>query len=151
MSHVLALLTPVNNLICRVLLYTGLRLGDVLLFRKENIKRRFTIIEQKTGKKRVVNLPDALIKELTAGGGEGWCFPNSRDSSRHRTRSAVWRDVHRAAKALRYKGVSPHSARKCFAVDYYNKTGGDLEKTRRALNHDRSITTMLYALADKIK
>lgn len=151
MSHVLALLTPTNRLICEVLLHTGLRLGDVLALRKEQICRRFTVVEQKTGKKRVVTLTDYLIKKLKWGGECGWCFPNARDIGRHRTRSAVWRDVKRAAKALRYKGVSPHSARKCYAVEYYQKNGQDLEKTKRALNHDNSVTTMLYALADKIE
>lgn len=151
MSHVLALLTPQNQLVCETLLATGLRLGDVLEFRKEKVKRRFTVIERKTGKKRTVYLNARLLTKLKGDGRNGWCFPNARNPERHRTRSAVWRDVNRAAKALRYKGVSPHSARKCFAVEHYRKNGGDLAKTQAVLNHDRSVTTLLYALADKIK
>ena len=36
MEHVLALLMPENRLVARVMLITGLRISDVLKFRKEN-------------------------------------------------------------------------------------------------------------------
>lgn len=51
---------------------------------------------------------------------------------------------------LRYRRVSPHSARKVYAVNYYHSHGDDIEATRRALNHDRESTTLIYALADLI-
>ena len=148
MEHVLALLTPPNRLVARVMLRTGLRISDVLKFRKEDIKRVMTIREQKTNKPRTVRLPPKLVEELRGDGGPGWCFPGWRDSSRHRTRQAVWSDFCRAAKILRLAQVSPHSCRKTFSVDYFRKHG--LEKTQEILNHDNAEVTRLYALSDVI-
>jgi site-specific recombinase XerC len=54
----------------------------------------------------------------------------------------------RAARAFRLKvNAGPHSARKVYAVELMRKYG-DLEKVRRALNHDSAAVTLLYALAD---
>lgn len=44
--------------------------------------------------------------------------------------------------------LSPHSLRKNYAVYMYNKYG--LERTKRELNHDNELTTLLYALSDEI-
>jgi site-specific recombinase XerC len=58
--------------------------------------------------------------------------------------------VKRAAKACRLgKGVSPHTARKVYAVALQAKYG-DLEKVREALSHRDVITTMIYAMADQL-
>ena len=148
MSHVLALLTPANRLAMEIALQTGLRINDVLSMRKEDVSRRFVVIEQKTGKKRVVFLTKDLVDRARGDGAPGFVFPHARDAERHRTRQAVWRDVARAARALRVRHVSPHTARKVFAVDYYRAHGRDMERTRKVLNHDRSLTTMLYVLSD---
>ena len=146
MSHVLSMLTPQNRLVCEIMLHTGLRVGDVLALRKEKIKPRMTIVEQKTGKKRQISLTADLVRRARGDGVEGFVFPHAYKLNEHRTRQAVWKDVTRAAKILRYKQVSPHSCRKVYAVDYYKAHG--LEATGRALNHDRESTTLLYALAD---
>ena len=65
-ERVLSCLTPVNRLVMRVCLHTGLRIGDVLSFRTEQVSRgpRWWISEQKTGKRRLVALPVGLWKEL---------------------------------------------------------------------------------------
>lgn len=146
MEHVLALLTPPNRLIARVMLRTGLRISDVLKFRKENVSRVMRIRELKTDKPRTVRLPQKLVEELRGDGNPGWCFPGWRDPERHRTRQAVWSDFCRAAKMLRLAQVSPHSCRKTFSVDYFRKNG--LEKTQKLLNHENPEVTLLYALSD---
>lgn len=148
MEHVLALLMPANRLVARVMLITGLRISDVLKFRKEEVQRCMRVREQKTKKLRTVRLPQVLVDQLRGDGKPGWCFPGWRDPERHRTRQAVWSDFCRAAKLLRLKQVSPHSCRKTFSVDYYKKHG--LEKTRKILNHKNSEITLLYALSDVI-
>lgn len=148
MEHVLALLTPPNRLVARVMLKTGLRISDVLKFRKETVARVMRIREQKTDKPRTVRLPEKLVEELRGDGVPGWCFPGWRDPEKHRTRQAVWADFRRAAKMLRLAQVSPHSCRKTFSVDYFHKNG--LEKTQSILNHDNTEVTLLYALADVI-
>ena len=143
----LQLLTPENRLVLRVSLHTGLRLGDVLRLRSEQLKPHFWVTEQKTGKRRQVGLPGPLLSDLRKAAGKTWVFPG-RDGAKPRTRQAVWKDVKRAAKALRLpQNVAPHSARKVYAVELL-KRYGDIEKVRRALNHDCVTVTLIYAMAD---
>lgn len=77
-----------------------------------------------------------------------WVFEGARDSSKHRTRQAVWADVKRAAKALRIDYVAgTHSARKAYAVELYHRQGGGstgLAAVQRDLQHEYSSTTLLY-------
>lgn len=147
-DNVLAALTPENALIMRVALHTGLRLGDVLQLKTAQLAPRFWVTESKTGKRRQVGLPQPLLGDLEKRAGEVWVFPG-RNGRNHRTRQAVWKDVKRAAKALRLpQNVAPHSARKVFAVELLQKYG-DIERVRRALNHSSAAVTLIYALADR--
>lgn len=144
---ILRALTPSNCLVMQVCLHTGLRVGDVLALRREQIKPRFWITEQKTGKRRMVGLPEQLRLEiLRTSYGSNWAFPG-RDPRKHRTRQAVWKDVKRAAKAFRLpQNVAPHSFRKVYAVDLLKKYG-DMKKVQHALNHGSIETTMIYCCA----
>lgn len=149
MDRVLDLLTPGNRLVMEVCLHTGLRVGDVLAIPRARVAAgRFVVRESKTGKARRVSLcPDLVRRILAAAGDSPWAFPG-RDPLKHRTRQAVWADVKRAARAYRMpNNVTPHSARKTYAVDLLHKYG-DIERVRRALNHSSIEVTMLYALAD---
>lgn len=144
---VLAALTPENRLAIRTALTTGLRIGDVLEFRPEQLKPHFWIKEQKTGKSRQVGLTKDLLSDLQKAAGKDWVFPG-RDPTKHRTRQAVWADVKRASKAFRLpQNVGPHSFRKVYAVDLMQKYG-DIERVRRALNHSSVTITAVYAMAD---
>lgn len=148
MEHVLAALTPANRLVCRVCVATGLRVGDVVALRTEDLKPQFWITERKTGKRRRVNLTTELLRQLKAQAGKEWVFPGTRDSHKHRTRQAVWRDVKRAAKAFRLpQNVAPHSFRKIYAVNLLQKSKGNVGKVQRALNHSDAATTMIYAMS----
>ena len=148
MEHVLAALTPANRLVCRVCVSTGLRVGDVVALRTDQLSRQFWITEQKTGKRRRVNLTDDLLQELRQQAGREWVFPGSRSPKNHRTRQAVWRDVKRAAKAFRLpQNVGVHSFRKVYAVDQLKKSKGNLGKAQRVLNHADVPTTMIYAMS----
>lgn len=144
---VLAALMPGNRLAMRVALHTGLRIGDVLALRTAQIKPRFWITEQKTGKRRCVGLPEDLRAEVLAQAGEVWAFPG-RKPGKHRTRQAVWKDIKRAAKAFRLPvNAGTHSARKVYAVELMREYG-DIKRVARNLNHSHEGTTMIYALAD---
>lgn len=149
MAHILYALTYENRLVCKVCLETGLRVGDVLLFKSKDLdKRTFTIREQKTKKKKIVRLREPLKKELRSVAGSHFVFEHRTDPMKHRTRQAVYNDLKRACRAFRIKeNVSPHSMRKSFAVDLFKSTG-DLKKVQEALNHDNDLVTMLYAMAD---
>ena len=144
---VLSMLTPENALVMRTAIHTGLRISDILALKTEQLRNRFWITEMKTGKRRQVGLPEPLLSDIKNHAGEIWAFPGRRPG-KARTRQAVWKDVKRAAKAMRLsQNVAPHSARKVFAVDLLQKYG-DIERVKRALNHSSQIVTEIYALAD---
>lgn len=142
---------PDNRRVLQVMLRTGLRVGDVLNLKREQLGRQFTVIEQKTGKRKRVGLPDWLADEIRrAAGDSAWAFPSPQDPEKHRTRQAVWKDLKRASQLLRVPvNVGTHSMRKSYAVDLMAKYG-DLEKVQRDLNHGSPLVTALYAMADKL-
>lgn len=148
MEHVLAALTPANRLVCRVCVSTGLRVGDVVALKSSQLAPQFWITEQKTGKRRRVNLSSALLRQLRQQAGPEWVFSGATSPHKHRTRQAVWKDVKRAAKAFRLpQNVGVHSFRKVYAVDQLKKGKGNLGKVQRALNHADVSTTMIYAMS----
>lgn len=148
MEHVLAALTPQNALIMRVILHTGMRLSDVLNLKTADIKPSGWYTEGKTGKRRRYGLPADLLIQINAQAGPEWAFPGHSAKGGHKTRQAVWKDVKRAQKAFRLpQNIGPHSARKIYAVDLMQKYG-DIERVRRALNHESSTVTAIYAMAD---
>ena len=145
---VLAALTETNRLVMRTALHTGLRVGDVLKLQPHELRPHFWVTEDKTGKRRQVGLPEPLLSDLRNHAGEYWVFPG-RNPRKHHTRQAVWKDVKRAAQAFRLpQNVAPHSFRKVYAVELMKKYG-DIEKVRRALNHNSESVTLSYALADQ--
>ncbi len=145
----MAALTPPNRLVCRVCLHTGLRVGDVLALRTEQLGPQFMVTERKTKKRRRVGLPGPLLEEIKQQAGEVWAFPG-RKPDRPRTRQAVWADMKRAAKAFRLpQNVAPHSLRKVYAVELLEKYG-DIKRVQRALNHSGVEVTMIYAMADRL-
>lgn len=149
-EHLIYALTPENRLVCRLCLSTGLRVGDVVSLRSDSLKKRMTVTESKTGKKKRITLSDKLLKELQANAGKIYVFEHRTDENRHRTRQAVYADIKRASKAFRLKeNLTPHSLRKIYAVKIYQRTG-DIEKVREALNHDSDAVTMIYAYADEL-
>lgn len=147
-ENVLDLLMLENRLVMRVLLHTGIRIGDALQLKPEQLKPNFWITEQKTGKRRQIGLPEHLLSDLLDNSGKWWVFPGA-DPRKHRSRQAVWKDVKRAAAALRLTAnAAPHSARKVYAVELLRKYG-NIERVQRALNHGGVEVTLIYALADK--
>ena len=148
MEHVLALLTPQNELVCRVCLAGALRVGDALNLRTQQLRQqRITLREQKTGKRRTLQLPVGLRKRLAAYAGEVYVFPHRTDPLKHRSRQAVWKDIKRAQHALRVHGcLGSHSMRKSAAVRKYAACG-DMRAVKQLLNHSDEVVTALYALA----
>ena len=145
---VLATLTARNALIMRTALHTGLRVGDVLSIKTDQLAPRFWVTESKTQKRRQIGLPEPLLSDIKKQAGPVWAFENPA-TGRPQTRQAVWKDVKRAARALRLpQNVGTHSARKVYAVELLSKYG-DIERVRRALNHSSEAVTLIYALADR--
>lgn len=145
---VLAALTPKNRLIMRTALRTGLRISDVLRLKTQQLAPHFWVTEQKTGKRRQVGLPEPLLSDLKKAAGPVWVF-EGRNPEKHHTRQAVWKDVKRAARAFRLPvNAAPHSARKIYAAELLERYG-DLDRVRRALNHNSEAVTLIYAMADQ--
>lgn len=153
LSHILAALTPCNRLACEIALATGLRIGDVLQLKSEMVTRscRFTIQEQKTGKRRRVYLPRALWDRACSMAGPIYVFSGRCNGRKHRSRQAVYKDIRRAAALFRLSEVvTPHSLRKAWAVDKLEETGS-LKKVQKLMNHESEAVTMLYAMADRLE
>jgi len=136
----------------RVSLETGMRIDDVLSLRTAQIKsaqKHKNMLEytaKKTGKTGKTKLSTGLLRELLICAGETWVFPG-RTGAKHRTRQTVYKDVKKATKLLGVQGqVSPHSARKTFAVELRKKSG--IAEVQKALQHTNAETTNLYAFAD---
>ena len=136
-----------NVLAIRVSLETGLRIDDVLSLRPENLRARsISFTAKKTGKSGTKKISSDLARHLRACAGKDWLFPG-RDPAKHRTRQTVWRDVKKAARVQGISGqISPHSARKSYAVELRKEEG--LAAVQRELQHSNAETTNLYAFAD---
>lgn len=149
-EHILAALMPENRLACEVSLATGFRIGDVLRIKAEDVrKERFSVQEQKTGKRRRVRLPNALRERCAAFAGPVYVFTGRLDGRKPRTRQAVWKDLKRVARLMRLDvNLTPHSMRKVYAVEEYHRCG-DLKRVQKLLNHSNEAVTMIYAMADE--
>lgn len=150
----LTAMMPANALAIRASMATGLRIGDVLALRTDQVRtQRFSVKEQKTGKVRRVYLPTKLCEDILRQAGRIWAFEGRSDPRKHRTRDAVYKDLRRVATLYRVDGkkltehISPHTARKVYAVEAYQRSGS-LRKVQQLLNHDDEAVTRLYALAD---
>ena len=62
-ERVLSAMMPVNALVMRVMLHTGLRVGDVLALRVP-LRVQMWKTEKKTGKRRHIRLTQQLIDEM---------------------------------------------------------------------------------------
>lgn len=138
-----------NGLALRVSLETGLRIGDVLKARPADLRGRYlSYTAEKTGKSGVKKLSFKLAKALERISGNEWIFDGrGKSKTGHRTRQAVYRDLKKVCKRLGVEGqISPHSARKSFAVEDFHKHG--LDHVKNELQHDNTGVTLLYALSD---
>lgn len=135
-----------NVLAMRVSLETGLRIDDVLSLRPSNLSKKMHIdcIAKKTGKRAVKKISQGLYTQLIKNSGEFWVFPSPKDDRRHRTRQAVWTDIKKAGGGV--GGLSPHSARKTYAVETLHNKG--INVVQKELQHSNLDTTMLYAFSD---
>ncbi len=135
-----------NALALRTSLETGMRIGDVLALEVSDLKgRTITYTAQKTSKKGKAVVSVDLANRLRKIAGKRFLF-EGRSGDKPRTRQAVWKDVKRATRGVFDENVAPHSARKTFAVEDFRTHG--FAHTQKALQHDSSGTTMLYAFAD---
>lgn len=138
-----------NRLAIQLSLCTGLRLGDVLKSTPADlVGNKLNYVAEKTGKRGTASLSRTLADKLRKNANQYWLFPSPyRHGMNHRHRSTVYKDfVYARERAKVEEHVTPHSARKTFAVETRNEKGFD--EVKKALQHDNIGTTMLYALSD---
>lgn len=150
LNAVLRLLTPPNRRACLVALCTGLRIDDVLNIKTEQLnKEKFTVREFKTGKNKTCRIPQQLRVQLIKQAGHIYVFEGRCSGKKHRTRQAVWKDLHRVAKMLKINGIAPHSMRKTYARGL-RAQGFTEAQIQKALNHSSPYITLLYSMADEV-
>lgn len=132
---------------------TGLRISDILEMKRSDLMlREFEIIERKTGKKRLVKIPDMLRKKVVeytkCVGINEYVFSSSRSRSGHLSRQAVYRAFKKAARfAGTKRNIGTHSMRKRYAGEML-RSGESLLEMQKALNHSHLSDTVLYLLDD---
>lgn len=138
-----------NGLALRVCVETGLRIGDALKIKGEDIDgRTLNFIAEKTGKKGRKELSSQLARELKRLSTKPTSYIfRGRGKSGHRTRQAVYIDLKKACERLGVEGqISPHSARKSYAVEIFHNNG--LNAVQKELQHRNVSDTFLYCLSD---
>lgn len=141
-------LPPAARLAWDVAVTTGLRVSDVLQLRPDMLSRpRTAIVERKTGKWRMVNMPDTLYHRLidhAAKYHSDWCLPAVSDPDKPMSRDVIGRQIREVARRIAPNyTISMHSARKIYAINLYRKTG-DYKVVQRDLGHEHLSTTLLY-------
>lgn len=140
-----------NGIAMRVALETGLRIGDILKLRPCDLNGcKLAYVAAKTGKKGVKTISKSLAGDLRRIQGREWIFEGRTGSKTgHRTRQSVYTDLKKCCKLLGVSGqISPHSARKSYAVDDFQKHG--LSHVKKELQHNNEGVTLMYALSDKL-
>ena len=139
-----------NCLAVSLSLQTGLRIGDVVSLKRAQLNKKTRILQykaQKTGKNGTCELSREMCERLCKNAGKVYIF-EGKAPDKHRTRQAVWADVKKASKRAGIeKNVTPHSARKNYAVNLLRDTES-IEEVQRALQHTNVELAEYYAHSD---
>jgi len=149
-----------NLLLFNIGINTGLRIGDIVKLRIEDVKGRtnFKILEGKTEKPRTVHLKAIMVdiaEYLDGKPSEGWLFP-SRKGDGHITTTQAYRILTKAADLIGRNDIGTHTCRKTFGYHYYKRTK-DVATLMEIFNHSNQSTTKRYIgiredeIADSLK
>lgn len=125
----------------------GMRIGDILKMSLESIVKdgnhyRLDVTEEKTGKKRVYLVPDAIYSFI-----RDYASKNAKDAQKpifDLTERAIQKTVKAVSEYLGLEDISTHSFRKLAACRIYESSGYDIEVTREFLQHSSINTTQRY-------
>jgi site-specific recombinase XerD len=147
---------PKHHAIAMVLYSSGLRIGEALRLRVQDIdsERGLIFVRDGKGRKdRMVMLAQVTLDELRTYARlerpKHWLFPGER-RDRHLHPRCIQRSIGRAARAAGIrKKVTPHTLRHSFATHLLEE-GTDLRYIQRLLGHKKSTTTEIYThVADR--
>jgi integrase/recombinase XerD len=147
---------PKHRAVALVMYSSGLRIGEALRLRVQDIDSERGLIHVRDGKgrkDRLVMLAQVTLQELRSYARverpHHWLFPGER-RDRHLHPRCIQRAVGLAAKAAGIrKRVTPHTFRHSFATHLLEE-GTDLRYIQRLLGHKKSTTTEIYThVADR--
>ncbi|MEK5230317.1 tyrosine-type recombinase/integrase [Lysinibacillus sp. FSL K6-0232] len=137
-----------NQLLFKLGISTGLRCGDLVSLKVEQVKGRssFKIREGKTQKERTVYL-NSLMADIadyieTLPSDVEYLFP-SRKGNGHITTTQAYRIITKAGEMIGNVSVGTHTMRKTFGYIYYQATK-DVATLMEIFNHSSQKTTMRY-------
>lgn len=151
-----AIKDPKHRAVVMVLYSAGLRIGEALRLRVQDIdsERGLIFVRDGKGRKdRMVMLAQVTLDELRSYARlerpHHWLFPGER-RDRHMHPRSIQRAVGIAANAAGIrKKVTPHTLRHSFATHLLEE-GTDLRYIQRLLGHKKSTTTEIYThVADR--
>ncbi|MCM2139860.1 tyrosine-type recombinase/integrase [Vagococcus fluvialis] len=125
----------------------GLRMSDIVKLKVVDIKyeSRPTIVEKKTGKKKILyldNLSDYIKIYIDGKKDDEWLFP-SRQQKGHIKVNTVYKQYQKIAENLDRKDIGTHTLRKTFGYHYYKKTR-DIATLMELFNHSSESITKRY-------
>lgn len=143
-----------NELLVWMLVFTGIRIEDVLKFRvrdfrdeRGKILDKININEGKTKKVRRVEITRKLrikLEEYIKGKpGYEFIFLSRKGNNKPISRQQAWNILSHAGKIFGVR-VSPHAFRKTFARRLYEISNNDITVPMRALNHTTPKQTESY-------
>ncbi|WP_227396697.1 tyrosine-type recombinase/integrase [Jeotgalibacillus aurantiacus] len=137
-----------NLLLFNIAINTGLRIGDIVKLRVEQVRGRSSIVvsEGKTIKKRTVHL-SAIMADIAdyiddLPGATEWLFP-SRKGDGHITTTQAYRIYAKAADYIGRDDIGTHTGRKTFGYHYYQRTK-DVATLMEIFNHANYTETKRY-------
>lgn len=143
-----------NELLVWMLVFTGMRIEDVLKFRVRDLRdergkvhEKININEGKTKKTRRIEITRKLKSKLEdyikGKHGYEFIFLSRKGNNKAITRQQAWNILSEAGKTFGVR-VSPHALRKTFARRLYEISDNDITVPMRALNHTTPKQTETY-------
>ena len=130
-----------NNLILDFLLYSGVRINELINIKHSDWQANQLKVHGKGNKVRYVFLPEFLIKYLDPAKPD-YLFLNRRGSP-IKAEYIRWLLKERTAQAQILKKITPHTFRRSFATLLYQK-GAQLMTIQKLLGHSSVQTTEAY-------
>ncbi len=128
---------------------TGLRIGDMLKLKVEDVRNKTHIIlnEQNTGKSKKIFinsvLRNALDKYIGNMSDHEYLFQSRNGTNQPLSRSHSYRILNRAGKKVGLDSIGCHSTRKTFGYHHYQKHK-DIALLQQLFNHSAPSVTLDY-------
>ncbi len=130
-------------------IYTGLRIGDILKLRIEDVKdkKELDSRDNKTKKSNRLELNpelmNALKKYVEGRDPHEYLIKSRKGENKPITRGQAYKVLREAAEKYNIKHIGTHTLRKTFGLHLYQLTK-DITQVQKALNHTSQSETLRY-------